>query len=545
MNKILLVDGNSILNRAFYGLPDLTTGDGRHTNAVLGFLNIVLKVIEDINATHICVAFDVKHPTFRHEMYKEYKGTRKGMPDELREQVPLIKEVLHSMNIKTLEIPGYEADDIIGTMSRKAFADGYEVVVLSGDRDLLQLATDKILIKLPRTKGGKTTVEDFYAEDVKTCYGVDPITFIDMKGLMGDTSDNIPGVPGIGEKTASKLLVEYGSLDGIYEHIQDMKKSKMRDNLEEYKDQAYMSKVLATIKLDCELDGEISDMVFKDAFNSNTLNLFRELEFKSLLTRYSSGTATGKFDISYSVIQEYDDFVNVIESARKADFVSFTFATGESEIAALALMFNDNIFIIKAIHFITSQMLADSFKELTENNTALSCINIKEELNAVNIREEYGVFDCSIGAYLLNPIRGQYDYDSIAKDYLGLSVEDYRELVGKKNITTDNINDDGIARYLALKVYVANKAMKIIRDKLDETDMLELYDNIELPCLYTLVDMEKNGIRIDADGLQKYGDNLKAGIEKLTKDIYNEAGEEFNINSTKKLGEILFDKLKL
>ena len=206
MNKILLVDGNSILNRAFYGLPELTTKDGLHTNAVLGFLNIILKVIDEEKATHICVAFDVKHPTFRHNMYQEYKGTRKPMPEELREQLPLIKEVLFAMNIYTIERPGYEADDILGTLSRLAYNDGFSVTVLSGDRDLLQLATDEIMIRLPKTKAGKTIIESYLAEDVKNTYGVDPITFIDMKGLMGDTSDNIPGVPGIGEKTAAKDL---------------------------------------------------------------------------------------------------------------------------------------------------------------------------------------------------------------------------------------------------------------------------------------------------------------------------------------------------
>ncbi len=277
MNKILLIDGNSILNRAFYGVPDLTTADGRHTNAVLGFLNIILKVIDEEQATHICVAFDMKHPTFRHEMYAAYKGTRKGMPEELAEQLPIMKEVLASMNIHMIEKQGYEADDILGTLSRIADKAGYSVTILSGDRDLLQLATDKILIMLPKTKAGKTTTEHYHAQDVIDTYGVDPVTFIDMKGLMGDSSDNIPGVPGIGEKTAQKLLVDYGSMDGVYAALDSMKQSKMKDNLVTYKEQAYMSKKLATIKLDCEIDDSLDSMLYQEPFNKNSYELFYSL----------------------------------------------------------------------------------------------------------------------------------------------------------------------------------------------------------------------------------------------------------------------------
>ena len=318
MNKLLLIDGNSILNRAFYGLPDLTTKDGRHTNAVLGFLNIIFKVIDEEKATHICVAFDVKHPTFRHEKFAEYKGTRKPMPEELREQVPLIKEVLASMNVTTIERPGYEADDILGTLSRMGDAAGYQVTVLSGDRDLLQLATDKIRIRLPKTKAGKTIIENYYADDVKEAYGVTPMVFIDMKGLMGDTSDNIPGVPGIGEKTAAKLLIEYGSLDGVYENIDGMKKSKMKENLVEFKDQAYLSKDLATIKLDCELEADIDAMGLNDIYNENSYKLFSTLEFKSLLARFDENKKEESLTVSIEVVEDFDRYTEIVAAARKS-----------------------------------------------------------------------------------------------------------------------------------------------------------------------------------------------------------------------------------
>ena len=238
--KILIVDGHSILNRAFYGLPDLTNYEGLHTNAVLGFLNILFKIMDEEKPSNLCVAFDVKQPTFRHLMYKEYKGTRKAMPDELREQVPLMKDVLTSMHITIAEKGGYEADDIIGTLSRKADAEGYSVVIVSGDRDLLQLATDNILVRIPKTKAGGTTVENYYAADVRNLYGVTPVQFIDMKGLMGDTSDNIPGVPGIGEKTAGKIIQEWGSIENAMEHIDEIRPPKAQKNLREFSDQAFM-----------------------------------------------------------------------------------------------------------------------------------------------------------------------------------------------------------------------------------------------------------------------------------------------------------------
>ncbi len=545
MSKLLLIDGNSILNRAFYGLPDLTTSDGRHTNAVLGFLNIILKVIDEEKATHVCVAFDLKEPTFRHKMFSEYKGTRHPMPDELREQLPLIKEVLKSMNIFTISKAGYEADDILGTLSRVGEKSGYEVTVLSGDRDLLQLATDKILIKIPKTKGGKTEIFNYYDKDVINEYGVTPLVFIDMKGLMGDTSDNIPGVPGVGPKSAEKLLADYGSMDGVYEHIDELKKSKMKDNLIEFKEQAYLSKELATIKLDVKLDANIDDMVFEDAFNTESYKLFSDLEFKSLLTRFDESKKTVKsfhFDIKFiSEKKELDELF-------KESFVSFGFAYIEnsSELLCASLTFNEKVaYIIRLNGDISSELLNDYIISIIKDNKRICSLDIKKELRYVALDYKEDIFDCGIGAYLINPLKDEYDYDDIAREYLGQTLLSKKELLGKNEINIFTLEDENISKYIAYQSIVPFMASDKIIEKLKSMDMYRLYTDIELPCTFSLYEMEKNGIKVDGKALNDFGVKLRENIERLTGEIYELAGKEFNINSTKQLGEILFEDLGL
>ena len=545
MNRLLLIDGNSILNRAFYGLPDLTTSDGRHTNAVLGFLNIILKVIDEENATHVCVAFDLKEPTFRHKMFSEYKGTRHPMPDELREQVPLIKDVLKSMHIFTISKAGYEADDILGTLSRMGENNGYDVTILSGDRDLLQLATDKILIKIPKTKAGKTEIFNYYDKDVINEYGVTPLIFIDMKGLMGDSSDNIPGVPGVGPKSAGKLLLDYGSMDGIYEHIDELKKSKMKDNLIEFKEQAYMSKELATIKLDCELDAKLEDMLYKDAFNEESYKMFSELEFKSLLTR---------FDESDKMIENFDFKINFVSDKKELsklfdnDFDSFGFYYIEngSELVCASFSFdNNNAYIIRLNGEIDAGLINTHIIECLKKNKRICSLDIKEELRFIELNPDYDIFDCGIGAYLINPLKDEYAHDDIAKEYLGLTLPTKKELIGKNEINMFTIEDDNIARFIAYQSLIPFMASDIILKKLNAMEMYRLYKDIELPCTFSLFEMEKNGIRVDGKALNEFGIKLKENIDILTKEIYELAGKEFNINSTKQLGEVLFEDLGL
>lgn len=545
MNKLLLVDGNSILNRAFYGLPDLTTKEGVHTNAVLGFLNIIFKVIDEEKATHICVAFDVKKETFRNSIYKEYKGTRKPMPEELREQLPLIKEVLHSMNICTVGKEGYEADDILGTLSRTGDREGYSVTILSGDRDLLQLATDSIQIRIPKTKGGKTVVESYYPDDVKEMYGVTPEVFIDMKGLMGDTSDNIPGVPGVGEKTASKLLVEYGSLDGVYSAVDSMKSSKLKDNLVEFKEQAYMSKVLATIRLDCELDVKLEDMVFENPYNEKSYELFKRLEFKSYYGRFELTEKPEKFDVSVTLINDADTFSDFMDKLSEYKEISFAYLFGNDALIGVSVSVEKNKAYI--INFMT--VIGDAFTkrllDLAKKGVQLICLDLKEQLPVIALCEDDNIFDCGVGAYLINPMNEKYDYDDIAAAFLKNEIPSRKELLGKKDINAFVFDDEDVVKHFAYLSAIPFMAKDSIKKMLEDENLLQLYMNIELPCVFSLYDMEKNGIKVDKNGLMQYGDRLKERISELTEKIYELCGGEFNINSTKQLGEVLFEKLGL
>lgn len=546
MNKLLLIDGNSIMNRAFYGIPDMTTNDGRHTNAIYGFLNIILKVIEEEQATHICVAFDLKKKTFRHEMYEAYKGTRKGMPEELHEQMPRIKEILQAMHIRIVEQEGFEADDLIGTLSKKGEREGFAVTILSGDRDLLQLATDTVLVRIPKTKHGKTEVEDYYAKNVVETYGVTPLIFIDMKGLMGDTSDNIPGVPGIGEKTAAKLLAEYGDLDGVYAAVDSMKASKMKQNLIENKDLAYLSKTLATIKLDCPIPFEFSEATYHDPFNAEAYTLFEDLELKSFYKRFS---VEKKEELTFEtvLIDEIDGYNALLAKLQKAKEVSFAWITQDGEALGVAVCMDlEHVYLIRFMMFITEAMIADNLLALSRDyQVQLACMHVKKLLPFLNFHEEDAVFDAGLAAYLLQPNQSEYEYDTLAKVYLDVTLPSEKEVLGKEKLGYFSFEDEKVQKWMAYQAIVPYKIKSVLREKLKETGMESLYDEMELPCLYALYEMEKNGIRVDGEALHQYGKKLRTRIEELTAEIHAMAGEEFNINSPKKLGEILFEKLGL
>ena len=546
MNKLLLIDGNSIMNRAFYGIPDMTTNDGRHTNAIYGFLNIILKVIEEEQATHICVAFDLKKKTFRHEMYEAYKGTRKGMPEELHEQMPRIKEILQAMHIRIVEQEGFEADDLIGTLSKKGEREGFAVTILSGDRDLLQLATDTVLVRIPKTKHGKTEVEDYYAKNVVETYGVTPLIFIDMKGLMGDTSDNIPGVPGIGEKTAAKLLAEYGDLDGVYAAVDSMKASRMKQNLTENKDLAYLSKTLATIKLDCPIPFEFSEATYHDPFNAEAYTLFEDLELKSFYKRFS---VEKKEELTFEtvLIDEIDGYNALLAKLQKAKEVSFAWITQDGEALGVAVCMDlEHVYLIRFMMFITEAMVADNLLALSRDyQVQLACMHVKKLLSFLDFHEEDAVFDAGLAAYLLQPNQSEYEYDTLAKVYLDVTLPSEKEMLGKEKLGYFSFEDEKVQKWMAYQAIVPYKIKSVLREKLKETGMESLYDEMELPCLYALYEMEKNGIRVDGEALHQYGKKLRTRIEELTAEIHAMAGEEFNINSPKKLGEILFEKLGL
>ena len=546
MNKLLLIDGNSIMNRAFYGIPDMTTNDGRHTNAIYGFLNIILKVIEEEQATHICVAFDLKKKTFRHEMYEAYKGTRKGMPEELHEQMPRIKEILQAMHIRIVEQEGFEADDLIGTLSKKGEREGFAVTILSGDRDLLQLATDTVLVRIPKTKHGKTEVEDYYAKNVVETYGVTPLIFIDMKGLMGDTSDNIPGVPGIGEKTAAKLLAEYGDLDGVYAAVDSMKASRMKQNLIENKDLAYLSKTLATIKLDCPIPFEFSEATYHDPFNAEAYTLFEDLELKSFYKRFS---VEKKEELTFEtvLIDDIDGYNALLAKLQKAKEVSFAWITQDGEALGVAVCMDlEHVYLIRFMMFITEAMVADNLLALSRDyQVQLACMHVKKLLSFLNFHEEDAVFDAGLAAYLLQPNQSEYEYDTLAKVYLDVTLPSDKEMLGKEKLGYFSFEDEKVQKWMAYQAIVPYKIKSVLREKLKETGMESLYDEMELPCLYALYEMEKNGIRVDGEALHQYGKKLRTRIEELTAEIHAMAGGEFNINSPKKLGEILFEKLGL
>lgn len=548
MDKILLVDGHSILNRAFYGLPDLTNSKGEHTNAVLGFINIILKIIEEEKPTHLAVAFDVHQKTFRHQMFEAYKGTRKGMPDELRSQVPIMKEVLKAMGVTVMECPGFEADDIIGTMSRKGEDAGMEVSVLSGDRDLLQLATDRVLIKIPKTKGGQTTVENYHAEDVKTLYGVTPTEFIDMKGLMGDTSDNIPGVPGIGEKTAGKIIAAYHSIEEAHEHIEEIKPKKAMENFAEFYEQAVLSKVLATIKLDVPLDYDFEDMRIESLFTKEAYEYIKNLELKSLLKHFEVPSDSMPIQFESNVIMDLAEmeafFKTLISCKQIGVFALFE----DKEFLGIGISKEEGKadFIVCSM-FITEDLIVSRFMEVYQKNSALTMVtnDLKTLLKVLPLQSDGRVTDTSVAAYLLNPLKDSYSFDDIARDYLAMTVPSKKELLDKRKLSSFVLEEEKVSSYLAYETCIPFMACRNILSSLCEMNMLSLYQKIELPTVYVLEHMEREGIRVDADALKEYSEMLCEKIAALEKVIFEEAGMEFNINSPKQLGEVLFDTLAL
>lgn len=548
MDKILLVDGHSILNRAFYGLPNLTNSRGEHTNAVLGFVNIILKILEEEKPTHFAVAFDVHQKTFRHEMFSEYKGTRKGMPDELRSQVPIMKELLKAMKVTVVECPGFEADDVIGTLARKGEETGMEVSVLSGDRDLLQLATERVLIKIPKTKAGQTTVENYYAKDVQELYGVTPQEFIDMKGLMGDTSDNIPGVPGIGEKTAAKIISAYHTIENAYSHIDDIKPNKAKENLSEFYDQAVMSKVLATIKCDAPIEADFSQMKYESLFSKDAYELVKQLELKSLLKHFDVSDEKVELEFSTHIISDLIEMENY-----------FSTLSACAQIGVFALIENGEFlgvgftrdgkqadFILCSM-FITEDLIVSRFIEVYSKNPGIKIItnDLKNLLKVFPLRAEGRVDDTSVAAYLLRPLKDSYEYDDIARDYLGATVPTRKELIGKMELSPFVMQETKIMQYLSYEICIPYISFSKIKEELKSMEMFELYSEIELPTVYVLEHMEHEGIRVDASALQSYSVMLADKVQDLERKIYEAAGEEFNINSPKQLGEILFEKLQL
>ena len=599
MKKLVLIDGNSIMNRAFYGIMGskaLTTKDGKYTNAIYGFLAILFKLLEDEKPDYIGVSFDLKAPTARHKMYEGYKANRKGMPTELAEQMPIIKDVLRAMNIDIIEKEGYEGDDIIGTLSRYGEQKGLEVVILSGDRDTFQLATDNVRINIPRTKAGKTETEIFNREKVKEVYGIEPKQLIEVKGLQGDTSDNIPGVPGIGEKTALSLVQKYGTIDNLYKKLESGEadiKGKQKEKLEENKDLAYLSRTLGEINTQVPIEDTLEELKLEEWDKPKVLEIFKELNFKRYIDRFnlqdenenanldSENNIENKYKVENKTIEEIK---SIIENQSKMIFYIETEKDENEE-----KIIKEKITVISV--FNTSENEAyyinlkeknriQDFKEIFENDKILKSgidlgrvyILLKQEgidFKGIN-------YDASIAAYILNPTNNKLKINDLAEQYLEIDVN---EILGNnQNKKAEQINlfdtmqNAGISdkneqkeekseeekikeeqekaikaeeKKCTLYSYIIYKLQEITMKKLEEINAVELFKNIDMPTITVLANMQWNGMYADEEELDKFGNQLKEQLEIKTKMIYEMAGEEFNINSTKQLGEILFEKMKL
>ena len=539
-NKIVLIDGHSILNRAFYGVPDLTNSEGLHTNAIYGFLNILFKILEEEKPEYLTVAFDVHAPTFRHEMFADYKGTRKPMLDELRQQVPVMKDVLRAMGVKIIEQAGLEADDLLGTISKRCEADGMDVSVISGDRDLLQLATDKIKIRIPKTKQGKTEIEDYYASDVKARYEVTPKEFIDLKALMGDTSDNIPGVPSIGEKTATKIIVEYGSIENAFAHVDELKPPRASKALQEHYDLAQLSKVLATINVNADFAYELEEAKLGDLYTEDAYVWFQKLQFRNLLSRFEVAAPASKIEDAFKKIVKKSEAEKIFAKAKGQKIVGVSFFKDTTNVLPLfvnmtaltgiGLAFGTNdIYAISTEEDISLEYLLREVESLSSKVETLSIFGVKNALEHVPNLDKHTSFDALVAAYLLNPLKNDYDFIDVAREQLDILVD----------IKADETQK---AFYEA---YAAYASCEKLSAKLEETGMKKLFDEIEMPLVFTLFDMEQNGVKIAAEALKIYGEQLAEKIVTVEKQIYEQTGETFNINSPKQLGVILFEKLGL
>ena len=597
MKKLVLIDGNSIMNRAFYGIMGskaLTTKDGKYTNAIYGFLAILFKLLEEEKPDYIGVTFDLKAPTARHKMYEGYKANRKGMPTELAEQMPIIKDVLRAMNIDIIEKEGYEGDDVIGTLSRYGEQKGLEVVILSGDRDTFQLATDNVRINIPRTKGGKTETEIFNREKVKEVYGIEPKQLIEVKGLQGDTSDNIPGVPGIGEKTALSLVQKYETIDNLYKKLESGEadvKGKQKEKLEQNKDLAYLSRTLGEINTKVPIEDTLEELKLEEWDKPKVLELFKELNFKRYIDRFNLQNEAGNGDNSgeekiienqYKVEKKsIEEIKEIIEKQGKMIFYMENEKDNDEDKIIKEKITGISIFNAsenEAYYIdIKNGEKIQELKDIFENDKILK-IGIDLGRVYILLRQEgidfKGInYDASIAAYILNPTNNKLKLTDLAEQYLEIDVNgilgdsksskveqinlfDAMQGAGLSSSNEEKSEEERIKeeqeksqkaeeKKCTLYAYIIYKLQEITMKKLEEINAVDLFNNIDMPTVTVLANMQWNGMYADLEELNKFGNQLKEQLEIKTKMIYEMAGEEFNINSTKQLGEILFEKMKL
>ena len=559
--KLVLIDGHSIMFRAFYGMPlTMTAPDGVHTNAVYGFLAIMRKIIEEEKPDYLAVAFDRPTPTFRHEKYEAYKGNRSPAPPEFHEQMPLIRDLLSSMGIRYIEMDGWEADDILGTLSRRGEDSGMTVSLVSGDRDLLQIATDKTEIILPKTKGGQTTYERYHAQQVLETMGVTPLEFIDMKALMGDSSDNIPGLPGVGPKTASAIISQFHSIENAHEHVDEIKPKKAQNAMRDHYDLAVLSKDLATIRCDAPVDVSFDELTLGEIYNEKSYEMFRRLNFKSLLGLFEADKSEVPVSVEVTVVTDRAEARKIFEEARNhaenGGDVGIDFVSEKRVLYAAGLAFSDKCYGFPENTLIDADFLLGSFAGIVSGTGRIGCVNAKEIEKLLRITDAAGFYDSVVGAYLIDPLKSDWEYDDVANGYLKTTVKAREELIGKKGPAAwvadrrkKKENEDetriNLAVTAGLAAWTGLMSIDPVLKRLDEEGMKALYLDVEMPLTAVLASMENEGILTSRDELVRYSEMLGARVDELTQEIYEEAGEEFNINSPKQLGAILFEKMKL
>ncbi len=571
-NKIMILDGNSLLFRAFYAMPPLKTKKGQYTNAVYGFLSMLYKLLDTYSPEYICVAFDPKKPSFRHEQYKDYKATRAKAPNELVEQFQLIRDVLNIHSIKCIEIDGFEADDVAGTFANAAEEQGAEVYLVTSDKDYLQLIDDSTKVIL--TKKGVTNTEEMDVQAMWDTYGISPAQFVDLKALMGDQSDNIPGVGGIGEKTALKLIQEYGSLDSVYENI-DSIKGKLKEKLEADKMQAYMSQTLARIIRDIPIEFNIDEYKIQKPDSKKLLSLYDELEFRTFKKRVTEEEPNSeaqmsmfdsemksdaqpeiiqnKIDIKY--IDKYEDINEAVTSILKSKKFALKFLFDSdrvlfSQSVAVGISDGNNVYYVD-IEKIDEKEVLEGLKDIFERediqvtghsikNEVIYLMKKRIELNNIS-------FDSEIGKYLLEPSESSYSIDKIAYEYLNTEIPSENDILGtgKKRMSFKELDLEKRKNYLYNYLSTVIKAEKQITDEISKFEMTELFKIIELPLIEVLAYMEFVGFKVDLNVIDSLGVHFQEKITALEKEIYEKAGESFNINSPKQLSVILFEKLGL
>lgn len=554
MSKLMLIDGHSIVNRAFYGVPELSNASGLHVNAIYGFLNILFKLLDDESPDYLCVAFDMSAPTFRHERYPEYKGTRKPMPEELREQIPVLKDVLRAMDITIVEHAGWEADDILGSLAVKAESEGMEVSLVSGDRDLLQIATDAIKIVLPKTKAGKTEYEIYHTQDVIDKYQVSPAGIIELKALMGDSSDNIPGVPKVGEKTATSLLVEYKTVANVYDNLDKITKKGLHDTLEANRDKAELSRWLATIKTDCDTGVTWDEIALKNIYTDKAYESLKTLGLKKILDRFEGKNVTSDSGIKAEEFITIDDRNecgklfdsvkgNVVFVIHKPEMNKNTREESDGQMGfdleAMTAGADNGSGDRDVKEFGSMSVTYDGGTYVIKPGDSLKHGFVIECLNSLIVRD-----DVSPVTY---DVKAVYEYICDADKTVGLDdnghlfphIDDMMLISYLLNPIKAREYDDkpGFVSYEIFNDYeVSVKALK-------DAGMDKLYEDIELPLSYVLYTCQKAGIIADKNKLIEYGNSLEGRIDELERGICDQAGEKFNINSPKQLGEILFNKM--